>query len=97
MSARHRPAGKSRGLLAALAGVVVVIAAAAVFVAYALWPTWPTEPTALDAPTIPVTIAGVLFNVPPATIREAVQRHPGRHDRIDLSFVAVALAAAAGQ
>ena len=43
-------------------------------------------PTALDAPAIPITVAGVLFDVPPAAIREAVQRHPGQQDRIDLAF-----------
>ena len=44
------------------------------------------RPTPLDAPAIPVTVAGVLFDVPPAAIREAVQRHPGQHERIDLAF-----------
>ena len=87
MSARHRPAGKSRGLLAALAGVVVVIAAAATFVSYLLWPTWPKANVPLDAPTVPVTVAGVLFNVPPAAIRAAVQRHPGAHERLDVVFL----------
>lgn len=86
-SARHRPAGKSRGLLAALAGVVVLIAAAATFVSYLLWPTWPKANVPLDAPTVPVTVAGVLFNVPPAAIRAAVQRHPGAHERLDVVFL----------
>ncbi|HEX8829078.1 MAG TPA: hypothetical protein VF778_13310, partial [Xanthobacteraceae bacterium] len=30
--------------------------------------------------------AGVLFEIPPAAIRETVQRHPGEHDRVDLAF-----------
>ena len=47
------------------------------FVAYMLWPTWPNAPIAADAPAIPITVAGVLFNVPPAAIRAEVQRHPG--------------------
>lgn len=59
---------------------------AVTFVAYALWPTWPGAPAPLDAPTLPITIEGVLFEVPPAAIRAAVQRHPGPHDRIDLAF-----------
>ncbi len=65
--------------------VVILLAAAAAFVSYVLWPTWPSRPTALDAPAIPITVAGELFDVPPAAIREAVQRHPGRQERIDLA------------
>src|SRR5271167_1056502 len=84
MPARHRPTGKSRSLLAALAGVVVLVAAAATFISYLLWPTWPKANAPLDAPAVPVTVAGVLFNVPPAAIRAAVQRHPGAHERLDI-------------
>jgi len=68
--------------LAVLSGLLAVGG----FVAYMLWPSWPNVPVALDAPAIPVTIAGVLFNVPPAAVRAAVQRHAGAHDRIDLVF-----------
>ncbi len=64
----------------------LLVAASAAIVSYLLWPTWPSTPTALDAPAIPVTVAGVLFNVPPAAVREKVQRHPGQQDRIDLVF-----------
>jgi hypothetical protein len=60
---------------------------AASFVAYVLWPTWPSGPPALDAPALPVTVAGVLFEVPPAAIRAAVQRYAGPHQRIDLAFL----------
>jgi hypothetical protein len=81
---RSKPPGKSRGLLAALAGVVLLLAGAAGFVSYLLWPTWPKANVALDAPAIPVTVAGVLFNIPPAAIRAAVQRHPGAHERLDI-------------
>jgi len=77
---------KSPGLLLWLALLVVVIAAAATFISIELWPTWPTRTVALGAPTIPVTVAGVLFNVPPAAIRAAVQRQPGAHERLDLVF-----------
>lgn len=65
---------------------VVLVAAVAAVVSFLLWPTWPREPTTLDAPALPITIAGVVFDVPPGTIREAVQRHPGQQDRIDLAF-----------
>ena len=71
--------------------LVVLIAAAATFVSYVLWPTWPA-PAARDTPAIPVTVAGVIFNVPPAAIRAAVQRHPGAHERIDLVFLWPSLA-----
>jgi hypothetical protein len=63
-----------------------VILAIGAFLVYVLWPSWPNVPAALDAPAVPVTIAGVLFEVPPAAIRTAVQRHPGAHERIDLVF-----------
>lgn len=79
--------GRSRGVFTLpFACLVLLVAAAAVFVSDVLWPTWPSRPTSLDAPAIPITVAGVLFDVPPAAIREAVQRHPGQQDRIDLTF-----------
>jgi hypothetical protein len=67
--------------------VVLVAAGVGAFVAYMLWPTWPNAPIAVDAPAIPITVAGVLFNVPPAAIRAKVLRHPGTHERIDLAFL----------
>jgi hypothetical protein len=65
---------------------VLIVAAATTFVCYALWPTWPSDPIALDAPALPITVAGVLFEIPPSAIRETVQRHPGQHERVDLMF-----------
>jgi hypothetical protein len=56
------------------------------FVGYVLWPTWPDAPAPLNAPALPITIEGVLFEVPPGAIRAAVQRHPGPHERVDLAF-----------
>ena len=83
----HRaPPRKSRSLLLPLSLLVVLIAAAGAFVSYVLWPAWPA-PAASDAPAIPVTVAGVIFNVPATAIRAAVQRHPGAHERIDLVFL----------
>jgi hypothetical protein len=67
--------------------LVVLVVAVVSFVSYLLWPTWPGQPIALDAPAVPITVAGVLFDVPPAAIRAAVQRHPGPHERIDLAFL----------
>jgi hypothetical protein len=69
---------------AALAAIVI---AAGCFVSYVLWPTWPGTAIPLDAPALPVTVAGVLFDVPPAAIRAAVQRQPGPHERVDLVFL----------
>ena len=67
--------------------LLALVAGATTFVAYVLWPTWPSTPIPIDAPSIPITVAGVLFDVPPAAIRAAVQRHPGPHERIDLDFM----------
>lgn len=84
---RHETPRRRRNLLLPLVLFAVAIAAMATFVSYVLWPSWPKTPVALDAPAIPVTVAGVLFNVPPAAIRVPVQRHPGAHERIDLIFL----------
>lgn len=70
----------------AIATLAVLVLSAGSFVAYVLWPRWPSPPVPLDAPAIPITVAGVLFEVPPAAIRTALQRHPGPHERIDLAF-----------
>ena len=64
----------------------LLVAGAGIFVAFTLWPTWSGAPIRLDAPAIPTTVAGVLFDVPPAAIRAAIQRHAGPQDRIDLAF-----------
>jgi len=69
-----------------LSYLVVPLIAAGCFVAYVLWPSWPGAPVAADAPALPVTIAGELFELPPAAIRAEVQRHPGPQERVDLAF-----------
>ena len=69
-----------------LSFLIVPLIAAGCFVAYVLWPSWPSAPVAPNAPALPITVAGVLFEIPPAAIRTPVQRHPGPHDRIDLAF-----------
>jgi hypothetical protein len=70
-----------------LAGLTALVMTAAGFVSYVLWPTWPGAPIPLGAPAVPVTVAGVLFEVPPAAIRVAMQRQPGPHERVDLVFL----------
>ncbi len=65
---------------------LVLVAGVTGFISFVLWPTWPSTPVPIDAPAIPVAVAGVLFNVPPAAIRESVQRRPGQQERLDLAF-----------
>jgi hypothetical protein len=88
-SARSARTRRTTGelLTSPLAIFAALAAAAAGFVAYVLWPTWPSAPVALDAPALPITVAGVLFQVPPAAIRATMQRHAGPQERIDLAFL----------
>jgi hypothetical protein len=81
--ARRRISG---GPLVGLLLSAALIAAAATYVVSVMWPRWPVA-TASDAPSLPITIGGVLFNVPPAALRVAVQRHAGAQERIDLVFL----------
>src|SRR5436305_9370786 len=77
----------STGLLFALLTLVALILFAAAFVALVLWPRWPGTAVAPDAPALPITVGGVLFNLPPAAIRVPMQRHPGAQERVDLAFL----------
>lgn len=83
--------GKRHKGLSPLAAPVVLFAAAivtaAVYVAYVLWPRWPDAPVALDAPSLPIVVAGVAFNIEPAAIRMPVQRRPGTQARVDLAYL----------
>ncbi|MEW6452716.1 MAG: hypothetical protein AB1490_18840 [Pseudomonadota bacterium] len=72
-----------RMLVLAAIGAGVILTAAPV--AYMLWPQ--AVPVAPDAPSLPIQIGGVTFNVPPAAIRVPVQRRPGTQGRIDLMFL----------
>jgi hypothetical protein len=67
-----------------LLGLLVLILAGAP-VAYMLWP----QPKLLspDAPSIPISVGAMAFNVPPAAIRFRVQRRPGAQARVDLAFL----------
>jgi hypothetical protein len=85
-SLRKRRAA-SAGLLFALATLIALIMGAAALVALMLWPRWPASAVAPDAPALPITVGGVLFNVPPAAIRVPMQRHSGAHERLDLAFL----------
>ncbi len=89
--ARHRSAAE--GVLFFTMLVIISLGVTALgFVAYALWPRWPEAPVAADAPPLPVTVAGVVFNVPPQAMRVAVQRRPGPQERIDLVYLWPSLA-----
>lgn len=81
-----RRTARSR-LMLPFACLAVLVLGAGIFVSFVLWPTWPSTPVPLNAPAMPVTVANVLFDVPPAAIRAAVQRHPGPHERVDLAFL----------
>ena len=84
--ARKRPSA-STGLLFALVTLVALIVGAAALVAAMLWPRWPGATVTADAPALPITVGGVLFNVPPAAVRMPMQRHSGAQERLDLSFL----------
>jgi hypothetical protein len=87
---RNRPRPAVRlWLPLGLLGAAVVAAVA--FVGYVLWPRWPAE-VAADTPSLPITVAGTTFNVPPAAIRVPVQRKSGVQERLDLAFLWPSLA-----
>ena len=82
---RHKQHGRLLALPLLVVGVAV--AAATGFILHVLWPGWQGPPLGPNAPALPVTVAGVAFNVPPAAIRVSLQRQPGAHERIDLAFL----------
>src|SRR5436309_4461050 len=79
--------GASAGLLFALVTLIALIVGAAALIALVLWPRWPGTAVAPDAPSLPITVGGVLFNLPPAAIRVPIQRHPGAQERVDIDFL----------
>ena len=83
---RRRHVGRSP-----LAAPLLLFAAAALlaaaYVAYVLWPRWPQMPVTLDAPSLPIVVAGTAFNIEPAAIRIPVQRRPGTQPRVDLAYL----------
>ncbi len=83
---RRRPAGHNP-LLAPLLLFVAVALVAASYVAYVLWPRWPEAPVTRNAPSMPIVVAGVTFNIEPAAIRQGIQRHPGGQPRVDLVYL----------
>jgi hypothetical protein len=78
----------SEGLLYVIITVAVSLAVTLLgFVGYAMWPSAPAVDVGIDAPSLPITVAGGLFDVPPQAIRAAVQRHAGAQERVDLVYL----------
>jgi hypothetical protein len=78
---------RRRGVFALFALSFASIAALAVGAAvYLMQPRWSEAPEPVDAPPLPIVVAGLVFNVPAAAIRIAVQRRAGPQERIDLAY-----------
>jgi hypothetical protein len=73
------------GRIFMLTAGLIVTGLAGAPAAYMLWPA--PRPVSPDAPSLPVSVGGVSFNVPPGAIRFKVQRKPGMHPRIDMMFM----------
>jgi hypothetical protein len=87
---RRKPRKRHRAhnpLAAPLMVFTAVGIAAALYVAYVLWPRWPEAQVALNAPSLPIVVAGANFNIEPAAIREAIERRPGVQERVDLAYL----------
>jgi hypothetical protein len=84
--AARRRRSSTAGLVFALLGAATLLVGAAAFTALVLWPRWPAQ-IAPDAPSVPITVGGVLFSVPPAAVRVPMQRAPGTQARLDLAFL----------
>jgi hypothetical protein len=72
-----------------LLGLVALAVTVLGFVGYAMWPD---AEVVVDAPALPITVAGALFNVPTQAIRVAAQRRSGAQERVDLAFLWPSLA-----
>ena len=90
-SPRPRHVGRSP-ITAPLLVFGAVVLLAGLYVTYILWPRWPQGPVSLNAPSLPIVVSGVTFNVEPAAVRIAVQRKPGVQQRVDLSYLWPSLA-----
>ena len=86
---RHTaPTAQSAVMTAASIVALMVL----VFIAYLLWPRWPDAPTTSGPDKLPISVGGVLLNVPQNALRVRVQRHSGAHERVDLAFLYPSLA-----
>lgn len=81
---RRKGFGLGGRILIVATGMIVTVLAAAP-AAYMLWPA--PRQVSPDAPSLPVSVGGVSFNVPPGAVRFKMQRKPGAQLRIDLMFM----------
>jgi hypothetical protein len=86
--ARARRQGTGFGLAAGLFALAAIGVGALGYVAVLLlWPAWPGAADGVAAPpSLPITVGGVVFNVPPAAIRNPALRVPGAQARLDMAF-----------
>ena len=82
---RHRLAGGIARRALVWLSILAMVGLAGAPIAYMLWPQ--AKPVSPDAPSLPITVAGVAFNVPPAAIRFKMQRRAGPQSRVDLAFL----------
>lgn len=86
--ARGRVRRRRHSLLALpMLMLIAAIVTALAIIAWLLWPRWPAPNVPVDAPSLPITIQDVTFNIPPGAIRLKAQRKPGTQERIDLVFM----------
>jgi hypothetical protein len=84
----HASRRPSEGLLLLPVAVFLALACLALgYVAHILWPRWSDASLVPGAPPLPIVVAGVAFNIPPAAIRVAVQRRAGVQERLDLVYL----------
>jgi hypothetical protein len=80
-------AGRGRGPVLHAFFFGALAAAGIASIVYLLMPRWGEDQAPADAPRLPISIAGVVFNIAPAAIRFPVQRRAGPQDRVDLAYV----------
>ena len=85
-ASRARKPASPGGLALKIALAAGILLLAGGPVAYILWPRWP-DTVSLDAPALPITVGGMLLNIPPAAIRLRIQRRAGAQERVDLVFL----------
>lgn len=81
----RRKQHRSKTHLGPMLGAACAGSGAIVLVVYLLWPTWHAVAFG-GAKQLPITVGGVIFNVPSDAIRMRLQRRSGPQDRIDLAF-----------
>ena len=65
---------------------IALAAIAVAAIVHLLAPRWDEAQAPLDAPRLPIVVAGVVFNIAPAAIRVPLQRRAGLQERLDLAY-----------